>query len=144
MATAEVLQKVDLLGPKPEEAYLEAKIEEVKQPSALPFDPVELKNRYKEERDRRLALGGGLAQYRLADGHLSSYLIDPWVEPGFTRDSIDENVEVTIIGGGYGAQLVAVRLIEAGIKKIRMIEKAGDFGGTWYAIFFTIGIKLTS
>lgn len=131
MATAEVLQKVDLIGPKPEKAYLDAKIEEVKDPKELPFDPAELKRRYDEEREKRLAAGGGLTQYRLADGHLSHYLIDPWVEPGFTRDPIEETVEVLIIGGGYGAQLVAVRLIEAGITDIKMIEKAGDFGGTW-------------
>lgn len=132
MATAEVLEKVDLLGPKPEEAYLEAKVEIAAAPAALPFDPVKLKERYIQERDKRLAASDGLAQYRLADGHLSHYLIDPWVEPGFSREPVDETVEVTIIGGGYGAQLVAVRLIEAGINSIRMIEKAGDFGGTWY------------
>lgn len=131
MATADVLEKVDLLGPNPKEAYLESNVEAVKDPNTLPFDPAKLKEKYIQERDKRLALGGGLAQYRLADGHLSHFLIDPWVEPGFTRDAIEETVEATIIGGGYGAQLVAVRLIEAGIKNIRLIEKAGNFGGTW-------------
>jgi len=53
------------------------------------------------------------------------------VEPGFTRDPVEETVEAVIMGGGYGAQLVAVRLGEAGIKNIKMIEKAADFGGTW-------------
>lgn len=62
---------------------------------------------------------------------LSHYLIDPWVEPGFTRDPVEQTAQVVIIGGGYGAQLVAVRLIEAGVKDIKIIEKAGDFGGTW-------------
>lgn len=135
MATADVLEKVDLLGPKPNEAFLEAHVEEVKEPAALPFDPAALKERYMQERDKRLAVGGGLAQYRLADGHLSRYLIDPWVKPGFTRDPVEETVQVVIIGGGYGAQLVAVRLIEAGVTNIKIIEKAGDFGGTWYVYF---------
>lgn len=130
MATADVLEKVDLLGPKPQKAYLEAEVEEVREPEALSFDPIRLKERYMEERNKRLP-HTGLQQYRLADGQLSHYLIDPWVEPGFTRDPVEETVEVVIIGGGYGAQLVAVRLIEAGIKDIKMIEKAGDFGGTW-------------
>jgi hypothetical protein len=58
-------------------------------------------------------------------------LKDPWVEPGFERDPIEEEVDVVIVGGGYGAQVVAVRLIEAGVDKFRIIEKAGDFGGTW-------------
>jgi cyclohexanone monooxygenase len=119
MTAAEVLQNVDLLGPKPKKAYLEAQVEELKEPGALPFDPTALKEKYKQERDRRLATGGGLGQYRLADGHLSHFLIDPWVKPGFSRDPIDEQVQVVIIGGGYGAQLVAVRLIEAGITNIK-------------------------
>lgn len=131
MATPDVLEKIDLLGHKPEKAYLEAKVEEVQEPEALAFDPAKLKARYDAERDKRLAVGGGLGQYRLADGHLSRFLIDPWVKPGFTRDPINEEVEVVVIGGGYGAQLVCVRLIEAGIKNIKIIEKAGDFGGTW-------------
>ena len=90
-AAPEVVQghtKVDVLGPKPEKAYLESHVEEVKEPAALPFDPAALKERYQQERDKRLAVGGGLAQYRLVDGHLSHYLIDPWVEPGFTRDPV--------------------------------------------------------
>lgn len=40
-------------------------------------------------------------------------------------------MDVVIVGGGYGAQVVAVRLIEAGVNNFRIIEKAGDFGGTW-------------
>lgn len=127
----DVLEKVDLLGPKPQKAYLDAKVEEVKAPEALPFDPAELRRKYLAERDKRLAVGGGLAQYRLIEGHLNHLLIDPWVEPGFTREAVEETVEVVVVGGGYGAQLVCVRLIEAGITNIKIIEKAGDFGGTW-------------
>ncbi|KNG51123.1 FAD/NAD(P)-binding domain-containing protein [Stemphylium lycopersici] len=98
----------------------------------LSFDPAALQAKYLEERDRRLARSEGVEQYTLLDGHLSHYLEDPWVEPGFTRDPIEEETEVVIIGGGYGAQVCAVRLIEAGVNDFRIIEKAGDFGGTWY------------
>ncbi|SMQ48755.1 unnamed protein product [Zymoseptoria tritici ST99CH_3D7] len=133
MATADVLQKVDLLGPQPEQVNLQADFEKSEAP--LPaLDPVKLKERYIAERDKRLENGGGINQYKLIDdgGEFSHYLTDPWVEPGFKRDPISEQVDAVIIGGGYGAQLVAVRLIEAGVKNIRLIEKAGDFGGTWY------------
>jgi cyclohexanone monooxygenase len=41
------------------------------------------------------------------------------------------DIDVVIVGGGYGAQLVAVRLLEQGITNFRLIEKGGDFGGTW-------------
>ena len=37
-----------------------------------------------------------------------------------------------IIGGGFGGLLAAARLQEVGITDTRIIEKAGDFGGTWY------------
>ena len=39
---------------------------------------------------------------------------------------------MVIVGGGFGGLLAAARLREAGVKDIRIIEKGGDFGGTWY------------
>ena len=39
---------------------------------------------------------------------------------------------MVIIGGGFGGLLAGARLREAGFDDIRMIEKGGDFGGTWY------------
>lgn len=134
MAAAEVTQLPGLaesLVPQPEKVELKADIKEVADPKDLPFDPVELKKKYLAERDKRLR-SDAVDQYRFVDGHLSHYLKDPWVKPGFTRDPVEEEVEVVIVGGGYGAQLVAVRLIEAGVTNIRIVEKAGDFGGTWY------------
>ena len=37
-----------------------------------------------------------------------------------------------MIGGGFGGLLAGARLREAGIDDVRIIEKGGDFGGTWY------------
>ena len=37
-----------------------------------------------------------------------------------------------MIGGGFGGLLVGARLREAGVDDVRIIEKGGDFGGTWY------------
>ncbi|KXS96860.1 hypothetical protein AC578_7382 [Pseudocercospora eumusae] len=133
MATADVLQKVDLLGPQQEQVNLQADFEKAPQ-SPASFDPVALKQKYLEERDRRLKQPlSGIDQYQLIDenSQFAHYLKDPWCEP-FQRDPVSEVDDVLIVGGGYGAQLVAVRLIEAGVKNIRMLEKAGDFGGTWY------------
>ena len=42
------------------------------------------------------------------------------------------DVDVVIIGGGFGGMLAAVRLQEQGIDDVVIIEKGGDFGGTWY------------
>ena len=133
MSDGKVAAPSDLLGPRPRQVNLDAKVEKVATASALPFNPNELRNKYKAERDKRLTASiHGIDQYKYVDGQFSHMLKDPWVEPGFTRKSVEEKVDVVIIGGGYGAQLVAVRLIEAGITNIRLIEKAGGFGGTWY------------
>jgi cyclohexanone monooxygenase len=132
MAIATVAQVPEVLIPQPEKTQLSAKIKAVTEPEKLPFDPEQLKEKYLVERDKRLKQGGGIEQYIPVEGVFEHYLQDPWVEPGFTRDPIEEEVDVVVIGGGYGAQLVAARLIESGIKNIRLIEKAGDFGGTWY------------
>jgi hypothetical protein len=133
MATAQAIKLPGLPEqqlPFPEQAELNATIEKVVEPAKLPFDPAELKKKYLAERDKRLR-PDAVDQYRFIDGDLSHYLKDPWTKPGFKRDPVHEEVDVVIIGGGYGAQLVAVRLIEAGVKDIRIIEKAGNFGGTW-------------
>jgi cation diffusion facilitator CzcD-associated flavoprotein CzcO len=37
-----------------------------------------------------------------------------------------------VIGGGFGGLLAGARLRQAGVGSIRIIEKAGDVGGTWY------------
>ncbi|KIW79869.1 hypothetical protein Z517_06484 [Fonsecaea pedrosoi CBS 271.37] len=97
----------------------------------LPFDPEALKDKYVQEREKRLH-NGGIDQYRPIEGTLHNWIEDPYVEPGFKREPVEKNVEVLIVGGGYGGQLCAVRLQEQGIKDYLMIEKGGDYGGTWY------------
>jgi hypothetical protein len=122
----------EVLIPQTEKSPVDIKTGEIAQEEPLPFDPAALKEKYIAERDKRLARNQGVEQYLVLDGSLAHYLKDPWVEPGFERDPIEEEVDVVIVGGGYGAQVVAVRLLEAGVKNFRIIEKAGDFGGTWY------------
>ena len=98
----------------------------------LPFDPVALKQKYLEERNKRLRDDGGVDQYRPIEGSLAHYIEDPYIREELERGPIDEEIEVLVIGGGYGGQLVAVKQLEAGIKSVRIVEKGGDFGGTWY------------
>ena len=97
----------------------------------LDFDPAELKTRYLAERDKRIRPDGN-EQYVEVTADFSRYVDDPYVEPGFVREPLFDDVEVVIIGGGFGGLLTAARLSEAGVENIRVIEKAGDFGGTWY------------
>ncbi len=98
---------------------------------ALAFDPDALRARYRAERDKRLRADGN-SQYVEIKGDFAHYLDDPYVEPGFHREPLTDEVDVAVIGGGFGGLLAGARLREAGVKSIRVIEKGGDFGGTWY------------
>lgn len=100
-------------------------------PEILGFDPNELRQKYRIERDKRLRADGN-SQYQEVKGDFSRYIDDPYVEPGFSREPLNDEVDVVVIGGGFGGLLTGARLREAGVKNIRMIEKGGDFGGTWY------------
>jgi len=95
------------------------------------FDSDALREKYRIERDKRLRSDGN-EQYREVTGELEQYLEDPYVEPGFTREPLTDEVQVAVIGGGFGGLLAGAELRKAGIKDLRMIEKGGDFGGTWY------------
>ena len=100
--------------------------------SNLGFDPDALRAKYRQERDRRLRADGE-AQYIEMSGEFARYAdADPYVEPGFTREAVDTEIDVAIIGGGFSGMLAAVRLREQGVTDVRIIESGGDFGGTWY------------
>ena len=98
---------------------------------AIGFDPEALRARYREERDKRMRPDGN-EQYIETQGDFSRYVDDPYVDPGFKRAPINDAVDVIVVGGGFGGLLAAARLREAGVERIRIIEKGGDFGGTWY------------
>ncbi len=95
------------------------------------FDPTKLREKYREERDRRLREDGN-EQYVEVKGDFAHFLDDPYAEPGFERESLFDEVEVLIIGGGFGGLLAGARLRQAGVEDVRIIDPASDFGGTWY------------
>jgi cyclohexanone monooxygenase len=90
----------------------------------------ELQHRYDEERAKRLRPDGN-AQYLALDGAFASYLDDPYT-PVVERAPKTDHVTVACVGGGFAGLLAGARLREAGVDSIRLIDKAGDFGGTWY------------
>jgi cation diffusion facilitator CzcD-associated flavoprotein CzcO len=96
----------------------------------LGFDPNALRDKYRAERDKRLRADAS-EQYVEIAGQFAHYLEDPYVEK-VERAPVVDDVEVVVVGGGFGGQLAAARLREAGVEDIRIIEKGGDFGGTWY------------
>ncbi len=94
------------------------------------FDPDALREKYRAERDKRIRPDGN-EQYREVVGEFAHYLDDPYVAP-LVRDPLTDEVDVVIVGGGFGGLLAGARLRQAGIEDLRIIEKGGDFGGTWY------------
>ncbi len=96
----------------------------------LGFDPKALLEKYRAERDRRVRSEGN-EQYVEIAGQFAHYLEDPYVAK-IERAPITDDTEVVIIGGGFGGLLAGARLREAGVQDLRVIEKGGDFGGTWY------------
>lgn len=96
----------------------------------MDFDPTALKEKYDEERDRRIR-PEGKGQYVATSGRFGQYSNDPWTSE-FKRKPLHDHTKVVIAGGGFGGLLVGARLNEAGVTDVRIIDVAGDFGGTWY------------
>ncbi len=92
-----------------------------------------IKDRFAHERDVRLGYRPpGTEIYQDMSGDLAGYETDPHVEEVIERDPIDDEVEVLFIGGGFSALLTSARLREKGVESIRIVERGGDVGGTWY------------
>ena len=95
-----------------------------------PIDKEGLRQKYMEERNKRLRADGN-DQYIQVKGQLAHYLDDPYT-PVIPRDPKADHVTFAFIGGGFAGLVTAARLVETGIRDVRIIEKGGDFGGTWY------------
>jgi cyclohexanone monooxygenase len=95
------------------------------------FDPNALRDKYRAERDKRLRADGN-EQYIEVKGKFAHFLDDPYGKQGYTRAPLADEVEVAVIGGGFGGLLAGARLRQQGVESIRMIDPAADFGGTWY------------
>ena len=97
----------------------------------LGFDPDELREKYRVERDKRLR-GDGSEQYQEMVGDFTHYVDDPYIDEKIEREPLTDEMDVIVIGGGFGGLIAGARLKESGIERVRIIEKGGDFGGTWY------------
>ncbi len=89
-----------------------------------------LREKYRAEREKRLRADGS-AQYVEPVGQFAHYLDDPYVAPT-PREPLFDDVTVAFIGGGFAGLVTGARLKQAGIDDVRIIEKGGDVGGTWY------------
>ncbi|MDP7704644.1 MULTISPECIES: NAD(P)/FAD-dependent oxidoreductase [unclassified Mycobacterium] len=95
------------------------------------FDVEALRQKYAQERGRRLR-PDGIAQYVEIAGEFARFAEDPWADKNFTRAPLADDVDVAIVGAGFGGLLTGVRLRQLGVESIRLIDRAADVGGTWY------------
>ncbi|OBG23818.1 NAD(P)/FAD-dependent oxidoreductase [Mycobacterium sp. 852002-51057_SCH5723018] len=95
------------------------------------FDVDALRQKYAEERARRLR-PDGIAQYVETAGPFARFAEDPWADGNFTREPLTDEVDVAVIGAGFGGLLTGARLRELGVASVRLIDRAADVGGTWY------------
>jgi cyclohexanone monooxygenase len=99
-------------------------------PVHIDFDPAEVRRRIDSERERRLTREKlsqfqGLSDVREVDDS------DPYTQP-IERDAVSEELQVVILGAGFGGLCAGVRLKLLGVTNFRIVEEGGDFGGTWY------------
>ena len=98
----------------------------------LNFDPEVLRTKYRDERDRRIRKDAE-SQYLESTGELAKFAEnDPYADPNFDRAPLDLSLDAVVIGAGFSGLMAGARLKERGIGKFRIIESAGNFGGTWY------------
>jgi cation diffusion facilitator CzcD-associated flavoprotein CzcO len=100
-------------------------------PAAEEVDIVTLRKKYLHERERRLRSDGQTQYFRPTGKVAENYAIDPH-KPLITRDPVSEDIEVIILGAGWGGTMAAYHLTQAGITNFRNVDTAGDFGGVWY------------
>lgn len=89
-----------------------------------------LRERYASERAKRIR-SDGVAQYRKLDDE-SPYMADPLAEPAVDRAPLVGERTVVIVGSGFAGLLSAIHLRRSGVEDVVIIDKATDFGGTWY------------
>ena len=100
-------------------------------PAPEEIDIPAIREKYRQERDRRIRREGQEQYFRPTGEVAVNYAADPHktVEP---RDPISEDIDVIILGAGWGGIMAGYHLTQAGITNFRNIDTAGDFGGVWY------------
>jgi cation diffusion facilitator CzcD-associated flavoprotein CzcO len=98
---------------------------------AAGYDPEAVRARYLAERDKRLVPGRADIRDLESDVRFARFLEDPFT-PRREREPVADEADVVIVGGGIAGVVVGARLRERGIRRIRVLDEAGGFGGTWY------------
>ncbi|MFI5660821.1 flavin-containing monooxygenase [Streptomyces sp. NPDC051684] len=96
-----------------------------------PQETAELRERYRAERERRVR-PDATAQYRSTTAEFGYFAADPYAGDMPERAPLSDEVDVAVVGGGFGGILAGARMRQQGVAKVRVVEQGGDFGGTWY------------
>ena len=96
-------------------------------PPGAVFDAEE-QARYREYNKARQ----GAADYIAMEGEFARYLADVYSAPPIERDPLTDDCEVLVIGAGFASLLMWYKMRAAGFLDVRVCEKGGDVGGTWY------------
>ena len=99
-------------------------------PTTPAFDADAVHARYRAEREKRLRPDGN-EQYVEVTGEFARFTEDPYV-PRVDREPLTDEVTFAFVGGGFAGLVTGAALAKVGIHDVRVIEKGGDFGGTWY------------
>jgi cyclohexanone monooxygenase len=90
-----------------------------------------LRERYREERDKRIR-AAGTDQFNFTEGEYAHFADDPHAGTPAPREPIQAEMDVLVIGAGFGGLIASATLRGAGIDDFRILDVAADFGGTWY------------
>lgn len=90
-----------------------------------------MREKYRQERDKRIRSDGQKQYVRPTGGPAGSFEADPHM-PLVPRAPISEDIDVIVLGGGWGGIMAAYHLTQAGVTNFRNVDTAGDFGGVWY------------
>jgi cation diffusion facilitator CzcD-associated flavoprotein CzcO len=103
------------------------------EPNDLPqeIDIPALRAKYLHEREKRLRKDGQEQYFRPTGELATSYAADPH-QPLIQREPISEDIDVIVLGAGWGGTMAAYHLTQAGVTNFRNVDTAGDFGGVWY------------
>ena len=96
-------------------------------PPGANFNAVE-QAKYRENKEARR----GAADYMSMEGDFARYLKDVYSADPVDREALSDECEILVVGAGFAGLLLWHKLKAAGFTDVRVCEKGGDVGGTWY------------
>ena len=100
-------------------------------PPAGEIDIPAMREKYRQERDKRVRREGQNQYVRPVGDFADTYEGDPHM-PVQPRAPRSEEIDVAVLGAGLSGLMAGAQLSKAGVTNVRLIDHAGDFGGVWY------------